>query len=174
MSSQQPEPNSRRYARLMRIAIEGDRAWDNDELREMFEQEMAAPVPFDLSRLGRSGARAVASQAGARGLLLRSFGDLLQHPRPQPEMLRMVKDFAKRCLQHPDPPMVRDIASSLYLLAVLAARLRCGQRISRLSDADLRNGAAEMQHVGWLPPWAIQLLREALAGLEEQSDERKA
>jgi hypothetical protein len=102
---------------------------------------------------------------GARGLLLSSFADLLHHPRPPLEMLRMTKRFAKAARHHPDSPLPPQVANVLYYASIAAALLRCGRRISELDDASLQKGLAWCTSRDWVDAPLRGLLREAEAGL---------
>ena len=62
--------------------------------------------------------------AESQGLLLKSFGDLLHHPNPPLELLRLTKDFAKACRLSRSGPLPREIATLLYFASIIVAWVR--------------------------------------------------
>ena len=144
---------------------DGERVWRPDELAAILRHQLAAPVQYDLRSLERGEAGKLKRLAEAEGLLLRSFGDLLDHAHPPIELLRMTKDFAKACRQSPTSPLPREIATVLYYAAIAVALLRCGHRITKLSNADLRQGMESMLGHDWLDARMRALFEAALKGL---------
>ena len=114
--------------------------WKPQELAAIFRHQMTAPLLVDLGAMDPALAGQFRALAEGSGLLLRSFGQLFQHPEPPLELLRMVKEFAKRNLDQPGSALPSQIASALYYLSIAAALVRWGERISSLSDADLAEG----------------------------------
>jgi hypothetical protein len=141
--------------------------WHEDDMAAIFRHELTCPVELELGAVHSGMAAQLATVAAARGLLLRSFADLLRHPNPPVELLVLVKQFAKSISQHPDSPLPRQVANVLYYLSLSAARVRCGRRITELDDASFRQG------LGWCleQPWVVgperELLCEGLARLAQ-------
>ena len=154
------ETDAARLASLMDLDPAVDRAWSPDELGAVLRHQLAAPLLVDLSSLRRNTVAKVKTLAEAQGLVLKSFGDLLRHPHPPVELLEITHRFAKACTLGRTGPLPRDIATMLYYAAIVAAMSRCGRRISRLADSEIRLG------IQWAlsRPW----IEESLRGLFEE------
>ena len=63
-----------------------------------------------------------------------SLGDLLRHPCPPLELLERLKAFAKSARRDPESHLPEDVAAALYALAVAAALVRHGQKITSMPD----------------------------------------
>src|SRR6202012_2018941 len=100
-----------------------------------------------------------------KGLLLKSFGDLFHHPAPVPELLEVVKDFAKANMDHPESGVPAEIATALYYVSIATALERLDSRISRLPDADLQRGFRWTMEQAWLDEQTKELLGKALEKL---------
>ena len=97
------------------------------------------------------------------GQAIRTFRDLLTHPQPPVTLLQVTKQFAKAMVCSPESPVPAEIGRVLYLAAILAALLRCGQRITELDTAALREGIDWALVQPWLDP-ALRPLFEAGRG----------
>jgi len=91
---------------------------------------------------------------------------LLRDAAPPLEILRGVKDWAKPFTFRDDGDLPREVAGVLYYAAILAARLRLGQRISELEDALLAKAARWALRLPWLDAAMTPLFTEALTSLE--------
>lgn len=127
----------------------GERIWKPDELAAILRHQMTAPLQVDLARLDGA-AGALRDAAESKGLLLKSFGDLLQHPHPPVALLKLMKDFGKACRISPAGAIPREIASVIYFASIIAAMARCSRRISRLDRADLRRAVEWALDQPWL------------------------
>ncbi len=140
-----------------------DRLWRDEELGAILRHQMTAPLQVDLINLERGLAVKVRNLAESQGLTLKSFGDLLAHPHPPVELLKVTKDFAKACRLSPRGALPKEIASVLYFASIAAAMVRCRRRITGLSDADLADGLRWTLARPWLDAPTRTLLEEALA-----------
>ena len=101
--------------------------------------------------------------AGAHGAV-ETCGDLLlRQANPAVADLRRLKQWAKPRMTGPDDDMPREVAGVLYFAAILAARLRLGERISEIADERLRQAARWALQLSWLNAEMAALFR---AGLE--------
>lgn len=151
----------------------GKRIWRASELGAVLSHQLSAPVAFDLGRLDAGLAKELRVASAAKGLLLRSFNDLFQHPCPPVELLSLVKDFAKRHLAHPASPLPPQIARVLYFVSISVALARCGRRITRLDDARLRSGIEWAMAQPWVGESTKGLLSQGLDALEESGEGRR-
>jgi hypothetical protein len=115
----------------------GERIWNPDELADILKHQLTAPLHVDLSRVGGAAGR-LRELAEGRGLVLKSFGDLLRHPQPPVALLKLMKDFAKACRLGRGSALPREISSVIYFTSIIAAMTRCSRRITRLDDNALR------------------------------------
>jgi RNA polymerase sigma-70 factor (ECF subfamily) len=137
---------------------------------ELLRHLLTAPVPLDLGTVDASLAGRVRAWAEGQGLVLKSFGDLLHHPNPLPELLELLKDFAKDNRNDAESPLPREVATVLYYASIAVALTRCGRRITRHDDATLRQGF----QWGCEQPWVDEATRgllcqglQALGGTEK-------
>jgi hypothetical protein len=160
---------SRRHAErlfdLLGLGEDDGPQWGPDELAAIFRHQMSAPVLVDLGGFEPQKAARLRVLTEAQGLLVRSFADLFRHPSPPLELLRLTKDFAKANLNHPEALLPPEIATVLYYASLAAALVKRNERITRLSNADLREGLTRAVMHPWLDEETKQLLIEALRKL---------
>ena len=143
------------------------KAWNADELGAVLRHQLSAPMNFHLNGLDKGVAARLSTLADSQQLLLKSFSDLLLHPHPPLELLKLVKDFAKFSASHPDSPLPEDIAYVLYYAAIVAARVSCGQRITALDDASLRQSLESTLARPWLDESMRGLLQRGMYAIDE-------
>ena len=132
-----------------------DAPWRPDELGDVLRHQLAAALDVRASDV------AVANEMRS------TYADLLlRDASPSLELLRGVKEWAKRFTFRDDGELPREVAGVLYYAAILAARLRLGERISELEDALLARAARWALRLPWLDPSMTPLFTQALASLE--------
>jgi len=127
----------------------GERIWNPDELAAILRHQLTTSLQVDLAGVGSAAGR-LKEEAAAGGLLLKSFGDLLQHPHPPLALLKMMKDFGKACRISPACAMPREISSIIYFASIIAAMTRRSRRITKLTDSDLRKALRWALALPWL------------------------
>jgi hypothetical protein len=141
--------------------------WTDSEMAAIWRHQLDAPLLVDLGGLSADAGATVTmhAQQGTPGRELRSFGDLIRHPQPPLELLKLAKEFAKaqRYAQGTDFPV--ETALVIYYASIVLALLRAGQRITEMTDADLRGGIAWSSQQQWLDAKTQALFEEALANL---------
>jgi hypothetical protein len=152
-------------ASLLALGDDTERVWRPEELAAVFRHQMAAPVSVDLGSLDPGVSGKLKTLTDASGLLLKSFRDLFQHPAPPPELLCLVKEFAKLNRDQPGSCLPPDVAGVLYYLSIAAALARRNQRISALSDEELQRGFTWALNLTWIDEPARELLGSASARL---------
>ena len=158
-----------KLASLLASGEESARLWRPEELAAIFRHQMAAPIIVDLGTIDSPTAARLKEQSEARGLLLKSFADLFQHPAPPVELLTLIKDFAKANRDHPGSALPAEIASVLYYASIGAALVRLDRRISQLPDDALRQGFQMTLKQDWLDSATRDLIASALSKLSEGS-----
>ena len=140
-------------------------AWSMQEVEAIYRHQLATPLKVELAGLQPEDALRLSTVAEAQGLLLRSIGDLLHHSHPPLMLLTMLKDFAKRLMEHPDSPLPREVASLLYWSAIAAGLTRAKTRLTSLDDGRLREGFRWAMSQPWLDAPTAEMLRLADSGL---------
>jgi len=153
---------AKKLAALLGAGEEGLRLWQPEELAAIFRHQLAAPIQLDLGAFDAASAERLQREGAQRGLLLKSFADLFQHPSPPVDLLILIKDFAKANRDHPGSALPPEIAAVLYYASIAAALVRLNRRISSLSDVDLRRGLQLTLQPGWLDLPTRELLARAL------------
>ena len=166
------DTDRRQLATLLDLSPDADRLWRDDELGALLRHQMTAPMQVDLINLERGLALKVRNLAEAQGLTLKSFGDLLAHPNPPVELLKITKDFAKACRLSPRSPVPHEIASVLYFASIAAALVRCRRRITGLTNDALTEGFRWVLSQPWLDAPTRALTEESLLFLNTQAGER--
>ena len=160
------ESDPRSLANLIGLAQRAGRDTDPRVLAAVLEDELTKPVQFDLDAVGRREGAKAEVMASAHGLLLKSLGELLQHPHPPAALLILTKEYARANLQHPDSALPREVALVLYFACIAAAMLKCGRRITELEGEALRKGLDWAAGRAWLTDGVRSLLHGALASTE--------
>jgi len=159
----------RSLADLLALAQGSGGESDENVLAAVLDDELTKPVRFELCAVSGAQAAGARLAASAEGLLVKSLGDLLQHPHPPLELLVLTKAYARANLQHPDGPLPHDVALVLYFACIAAAMVRCGRRITQLGADSLRQGLAWAAGRRWVTGHTQAILQEALALLKEDS-----
>jgi len=100
----------------------------------------------------------------------RSARQLLEDANPPIELLTAVKDLSKRRPRDLFPP---EMALLLYYGSIAAAMVRCGKRITKLRDEDLRNGFSWAIKERWVPEKICELFRQGIFQLSGAANWRK-
>jgi len=154
--------SSQRVADLMRASRERQRIWQPDELAAVLRHQLSAPVEFDLASMTPGERARLKTLAASRGLLVRSFKDLLHHPNPPIELLKMTKEFARANREHPDAFLPAEIATVLYFGSIAAAMTRCRECITELDEPALRKGFSWVLEQQWVDEPTRAVFQEAL------------
>ncbi len=154
---------------LLEETAEADRpTWSRDDLAAVFGHQWTAPLAVDLGGLDETLAERVRTLATAKGLVLRSFGDLLHHENPPLALLELSKEFAKRSLYSPYATIPNEVARVLYFASIAAALSHCSRRISTLSDDEIANGIRWALSRDWLTDGAREVLSAGLEAIQPQ------
>lgn len=124
---------------------------------------LAQPIDVLCRQLKPSAARTALAGALAGGGAVRTVADLLAAAQPSAPLLEALKQDRKAARRASDDAAEQAAATAVYYAAIAAALLRCGARISELSDAELAGGFA----------WSAHELRD-LAGLRGLMEEAAA
>jgi hypothetical protein len=141
--------------------------WRPSELGEILKHQLEAPLVFDLGTVDGplSDDPSPAAVDSADASRVSSFGELFLHPRPPLPLLRLTKRFAKTSDRRRANPVPEEVATVLYYAAIVAALLRHGERISRVSDSTLREGVDWVLEQEWVGGPLRRLFDEARAAI---------
>jgi hypothetical protein len=155
-------------SRLMALDPSAAPGWDRGELGAVLRHQLAVPLRSGLGAPLDELDRRLAESGGFQGLGAMSFGDLLLHPRPPIEALKLVKDFGKILRRSESAPLLpREIATVIYYASIAAAGLRCGVSISRLDPEKLKKGFRWALSQPWLDESIRRLFEEEAKRLGE-------
>lgn len=180
------ETHPRSLAALLDVGGRDPNFWMPGELKDVLRHQLRAPLLFDLKTVDREGGavdgwKSGSSPAGRAGRSDRvstadpppaSFGDLLHHPRPPLELLRLTKEFAKASDSRSDNPLPPEVATVLYYAAILVALVRHGRRITALSDSQLLDGLDWVLQQPWLDGRTRDLFAAGRVDLESAGTAR--
>ena len=156
-------------AKLMETDASTGPGWEPGDFGAMLRHQLTAPVPFELGVQAPAVAARLKARAEAQGLLLKNLDDLFHHPNPPIELLEMTKDFAKAISAHPNASIPPEVAAVLYYASIVVAELRCGRRITMLSDALLIDGLKFVLSNDWLDERTRAILQEGVDFLQRSS-----
>jgi hypothetical protein len=157
--------DTHRLARLLVDDLETTEKWSKEELGTMLTHQLGTSLDPELSSADWN-----LTDGGAgrnQGLTRRTFGEVLFGEGTSVRALRLIKEYAKAHLVHKDP-FPAEISRVLYYGSVVAARRRCGERISSLSDAKCRIGVDWVLKQEWIAPEILDWFRASRDALSDQ------
>jgi len=165
---QRPEQLSRSasaaLSSIMELRRETAHHWKTEELGSILKHQLGAPLRLALGQLSGE----VAHELGkydSRKHEPQNLAELLYDTQPPLELLVLTKRFAKRCNGDPDAPLPREIAMLLYYAAIVAAKLRHGQKLSALQNETLKKGLEWGKGQNWVDERMKALFAEGLQKL---------
>ena len=148
--------------RVVEPGASAERFWAPDELGQILTHQLVAPLAVDLQVVGRVEAARAAELGQFASPRIATFRDALLHPRPERTILATIKQFAEVELHSREKSLPHVVALLLYDAAIVAARLRCGARITSLPDPKLAESVTYLLTEAWLEPAVRDLLAEGL------------
>ena len=140
----------------------------------MLQHQLGADIQYDLSESELALGRDLQPLLGSvEGREIRSFRDLFEHPHPPTELLDLIRQFAKICRTRSDGPLPAEIATVLYVAAIVAAIVTNNQRITKLDDQALCYSLEWALEQPWLDDSIRRLLqqgRQAVRCSDPESD----
>ena len=154
-----------RLAKLLGSDQTTQPSWSVQEIEAIFRHQLGTPLQVELATLPDAEVISLTALADSQGLLLKSIGDLLNHPHPPVKLLAMLKDFAKRLMEHPDSPLPREVASLLYWSAIASGLSRGNVRLTSLDTEQLLAGLRWAASQPWVEKPILELIRSAEASV---------
>jgi len=159
-------PDLKRLGEVLAIGSFPAPSWTPHELGAILRHQLATPLEVEVAGMEPWQASKLRMVCDADQLLIKSLGDVLNHTHPPVALLVLLKDFAKRLMEHPDGVLPREVAGVIYWTTIAAAQCKCGQRISRLAERQLLEGFAWALAQPWIEPAISDLLRQAASHLQ--------
>lgn len=157
--------DSHSLSSLMNLEEDTQPLWRPDELAAIWRHQLSAPLEFDLSTIGPDAETTLHELESKQPKRPKTFRELLQDPHPPIELLKLAKDFAKTHANSTDGALPQEIATALYYAAISTALVHCNQRITSLTDDQLRKGLSWCMTQPWLDEASRSLAQQALADL---------
>ena len=143
--------------------------WGPEEMEAMWQHQLSAPIDVDLDSLVSVSATQLRKSPALESFRGKSFAELLAHPNPPIEALKLTKEFAKQTLKDSDESQLKEVASALYYASYAAGLARCGQLIGSMSHAELLPGFNWALKQPWLDPATKELVSEARALVSQKA-----
>jgi hypothetical protein len=161
------DPRSSNLAPLLRTGHANTFAWTDRDLAEMFDHQLRTPL-LKFLRLAPADLDLLSSLAPApEQAALLTFGDVFKHSNPPVQILRLIKDYAKHAGADAENSLPRPLASALYSLAIAAALVRGGHRITAMKNPEITEGLDWIIAQSWIDISMRQLATQALALLSQ-------
>jgi hypothetical protein len=147
-------------AELMDFARNDGPLWSSQDLRGIWRHQLHTSLTAVPDVAANEVLAATLDRHARSDPPIRTFGELLLHPRPPVELLEFVKHFAKACRLDQDSPVPDEIPTILYILSIVAAMTKCDRRISKMDPTALRHCLAWALEQTWLDEPTRQLLTQ--------------
>lgn len=151
-------------SKLMEIDDTAEHLWDQNDLAEIWQHQLDAPLDFDLAGDDARQKQRISSLSVTAIRPPKTFRDLLHHPNPPVELLRLAKEFAKASPKDKNRPLPQQIATALYYASIVAAFVHA-ESISTLKESELREGMRWAVAQSWLDKPTHALFEEGLKKL---------
>jgi hypothetical protein len=153
-----------KLAQLLEAEADAPTVYWGADLAAVLKHQLAAPLAQELSS-PLSSVDGVSAPLSHLDPSLASFGDLLHHPNPPIELLKLAKAFAKSCRANAEL-LPAEVSTLIYYAVIMVARVRLGQTITALSDDGLKQGLAWGIEQPWVDQKTKDLLAEGAAALK--------
>jgi hypothetical protein len=138
-----------------------DIKWPNEDFGQILDHQLSTLLIYDLVDPNDRIRELEGSSSDVGNARLRTFGDLLVHPKPPYWLLDLVKEFAKTADRRWERPLPSEVATVLYYSVIGVAILRGFPEISSLNGSDLLEGFTWGEQQSFAPPEVRQLLTDA-------------
>jgi len=144
-------------AQLLGLLREGatpsPEVWDASDFADIWRQQLHTPLVTITHRPEASEDRGEVS----------TLAQLLEHPNPPSQLVRLLAQYAKSCVVQPHGDLPEELARVLYFLMVGVGRLRGEQDISSLTAEGLAEGLRWATSRDWLDERTRAHLTDLLA-----------
>jgi hypothetical protein len=147
-----------RLSEVFALGTDKEVSWSTEELRAILANQLSASLESELDYANPALTTKYLSLSQAGRPVPKNLEELFRDPHPSVTLLKLAKDFAKAAQKQPASAIPKDVALVLYYLSIAAGLARRGQRITQLTDDELRQGFDWAQKQPWLVEEARQLL----------------
>jgi hypothetical protein len=169
MLSDEAPPAS--LAQLIELDIQPQRVWRSDELGAIVRHELSLPLQVAVGELSVGGIPPMLPTDA--GINYVSLGALLHHPAPSLELLQLIKEASKAARNDSSSHLPEEVSAILYALAIAAALLRYGRKITSMTPAALRGFFSWAMQRPWIDSASRTLIRDADQRLVAAPTEQK-
>lgn len=130
-------------SKIMNWVDRADGGWELQDRPALLKHQLSAPLEYDLKLITPAENIEIRDKTlkEASEQQIRTFEDLLHHPNPPLELLKISKDFFKAMASDKNQSKaMQEVAHLFYVMVVLVARVRQRTAISKLTDAELQKG----------------------------------
>ncbi|HSI36195.1 MAG: hypothetical protein ACAI43_00655 [Phycisphaerae bacterium] len=135
-------------------------SWSSGDLGQILSHQLAAPLVLEVTDK-------TCGDAGAAPI--RSLGELLRHPRPPLELLKLTKELAKSSDSRQTSPIPPEVATVLYYASIATAVDRHGTLITSLSPPEVADGFRWCMNQPWVDGHLVRVFEHAVESLATRS-----
>lgn len=133
--------------------------WSSSDLHAILQHQLDVPLCQEAFRLSEA---SHLSEDRLRAIAETTFGSVLDHAKPEPDAIILIKNYAKAAMRgHSELP--RDVARVLYMMAIVRGRLAGHHGVSSLDESNLKREVNRCLTFGWLPDKVRAHLRSLAA-----------
>jgi hypothetical protein len=148
-------------AKILKLDDEHADLWGAEEMQAIWLHQLSAPIELDLGTVASSRANNSITNDETKPFLSKSFGELLEHPRPPSGLLNIIEEFAKQVARDSEDAQLRQVTTALYYASHAARLARCDKKAETFDPDELKAGFNWSLSRLWLDPKTKQLIREA-------------
>ena len=143
---------------LEQIATLTQPGWEVQELALILTQQLSLPLPsLAIQRL---------AEENTDNEMINTVGELLAHQQPPLRAIRWLKKYATINLKAPSRQLPPPVAEALYYASIVAAKIRCGAWLTRVSPDSARKGLESLLEMSWIDPAVQSLLQQGFQSLD--------
>ncbi len=159
-------------AQILDVGSKPSQMWTDSELGLMLNHQLDAPLFMDLSGVPRMEGASSAGACDDPSFRTLRFADVF-FDQGSVEVLRLIKDYAKgSMIGKADEALPESIGLMLYYLAIAAALVQHGVKITQLSDKELAEGLTWASDQSWASKPAHALLENGRRSLDREARAR--
>ena len=133
----------------MMVVGDDSEVWRDEDLSKVFAHLLGLTLEKVIGGAGPKVARLLDEQA-APDDRQRTIRDVLEDEHPKPELLDLIKRYAKAASKDAARPLPADVARTLYVLSIAAAMARTPRRNTKLRDEEVHRGIRWVLNRTWL------------------------
>jgi hypothetical protein len=151
---------SRSILQLFELTPEGEAPWDKSDLGRLIEQRLDMPLYELLPDVAqRATERRETALPGEDVYTLR---ELFLHAAPSLRLLEGAKRVFREWARGKERSTPAEVGTALYFITIALALVRGSKRITKLSNAELRDGLQATARHDWLPDSLREITNQCL------------